>query len=174
MIARQEAEDKALFNQQYYQDITQRSDIQNMLRILDDNQKKADTRVAAQAAITGATPEQQLANREVNRRTYADALADIASNAAQMRDQYVRDYQGRKSQTFAQRLGMQDQLAGIYNNQATQWANAAGNAFKGGGQLFAKGIGSIDWNKNIIVPPPAAVDPNAAVNHVDYPTVFTA
>lgn len=133
----QEAEDKALFEKQYYQDITKRTEIQNMLRILDENQRKADARSDAQAAIMGATPEQQLAAREVNRRTYADSLADIASNASQIRDQYLRDYQGQRNKHYAQRLGMQDVLSGIHSNQANQWATAADGAFTAGGQMLA-------------------------------------
>lgn len=141
LIEEQAAEDKAWFNKQYYQDLTKRTDVQNMLRMLNENQKKADTAAAARAAVTGATPEQQLASQEVNRRSYADAVADIASNASQMRDQYLRDYQGQRRNTWAQRLGMQDQLAGIYSNTAAQWANAANNGFSSGGQLFAYGLG---------------------------------
>lgn len=114
-----------------------------MLRILDQNQRKADTRAAAQAAITGATPEQQLAAQETNRRTYADAVAEIASNASQLRDQYLANYQNQRNSTHAQRLGMRDQLAAINTNQAAQWANAAGNAFLGGAQMLGSGLGGV-------------------------------
>jgi hypothetical protein len=143
IMNQQAAEDTALFNKQYYQDLTKRTEIQNMLRILDQNQRKADTAVAARAAITGATPEQQLAGREVNRRTFADAVADIASNASQLRDQYMRDYQGQRNRYYAQRLGMQDQLAAIHANTANQWANAATNAFAAGGSILANGLGGL-------------------------------
>lgn len=136
-----------------------------MLRILGENQKKADTAVAARAAVTGATPEQQLASREVNRRTYADAVADIASNASQLRDQYLRDYQGQRNRYYAQRLGMQDQLAAIHANTANQWSTAATNAFKAGGGMLANGLGGLaNYNSNStppIAPPPAAtLNPN--------------
>lgn len=140
LIEQQAAEDKAWFNRQYYQDITKRTDIQNMLRMLDENQRKADTRVQAQAAITGATPEQQLASREVNRKTFADSLADMASNASALRDQYLNNYHNQRARTWAQRLGMQDQLAGIYANTANQWATGASNAFVAGGSLLGQGL----------------------------------
>lgn len=143
IIDQQYAEDSALFNKQYYQDITKRTEIQNMLRILDENQRKADSREAARAAITGATPEQQLASREVNRRTFADTVADIASNASQLRDQYLRDYQGQRNRYYAQRLGMQDLLAAIHANAANQWATSANNAFKAGGSILANGMGQM-------------------------------
>ena len=143
IIEEQNAENTALFNKQYYQDLTKRTEVQNMLRMLDEKQKKADTAVAARAAVTGATPEQQLAGREINRRTYADAVADIASNASQLRDSYLRDYQNNRNKYFAQRLGMQDVLSGIHANTANQWANAAVNGFQGGAQMLGAGLDQI-------------------------------
>lgn len=171
IMEKQAAEDTALFNKQYYQDITKRTEIQNMLRILGQNQRKADTAVAARAAVTGATPEQQLAGREVNRRTYADAVADIASNASQLRDQYLRDYQGQRNRYYAQRLGMQDQLAAIHANTANQWANAATNAFAAGGQMLASGIGGLDNVDPRSQMPVTAVAPEnkAGVTYIEPP-----
>ena len=135
-VARKEAEDKSLFERQYYQDITKRSDIQNMLRVLDQNQKNADTRDEARATIAGATPEQKLAAKEVNRRTYADALADMGSNAAQMRDSYIRDYRASGDNILNRRLGISSQdlqlgnpMIGINQNTAAQASSAANNAF---------------------------------------------
>ena len=111
-----------------------------MMRMYGENQRKADNRAEAQAAITGATPEQKLASKEVNRRAFADSVADIASNASRMRDQYLRDYRADRNRYYAQRLGMQDQLAGIEQNISNQWSSAAVNAFKGGAQLLGNGI----------------------------------
>lgn len=166
LIDQQAAEDRAWFDRQYYQDITKRTEIQNMLRILDENQRKADTRAEAQAAITGATPEQRLASREVNRRTFADAVADIASNASALRDQYLRDYQGNRRNTWAMRLGLQDQLAGIHANSAAQWANAATNAFSSGGQMLASGLGGMQ--------PMAKTPAIAAPEYIQQPAVTAA
>ena len=133
----------------FYQDPTKRTDVQNMLRILEANQKKADTRDAARSAVMGTTPEQKLASKEVNRRTYADALADIASNASQLRDQYLRDYQNRKDNNFARRLGIMDKSIGIenpaaslYANTANQWSNAASDQFKSGLSMMGEGLDS--------------------------------
>jgi len=156
LIGQQFAQNEALFNKQYYQDITKRTEIQNMLRILDENQKKADTREAARAAITGATPEQQLASKEVSRRTFADTVADIASNASQLRDQYLRDYQNQRNGYYAQRLGLQDQLAAIHTNTANQWATAATNAFKSGGSMLANGLGQLSGGDSFLSKPGSA------------------
>ena len=175
IIEEQNAENTALFNKQYYQDLTKRTEIQNMLRILDQNQRKADTAVAARAAVTGATPEQQLASREVNRRTFADAVADIASNASQLRDQYLRNYQGQRNRYYAQRLGMQDQLAGIHANTANQLANAATNAFSAGGQMLAGGLGQLEPNARMNAPMPESKPVSAAgVTYIEPPKPVSA
>lgn len=160
LMEQQAAEDKALFNKQYYSDITKRTDVQNMLRILDANQRKADMRSDAQAAITGATPEQRLAAKEVNRRTFADSLADIASNASAIKDQYLRDYQNQRNRYYSQRLGMQDQLSGIYSNTAGQWANAATNAFASGAQMLGSGIDDLTGGGATYIKKPGAAKIN--------------
>lgn len=141
IINQQAAEDTGWFNKQYYQDLTKRTDVQNMVRMLSDHQKKADTRATAQAAIMGATPEQQLASQDVNRSAFADSLANIASNASQMRDQYLQNYQGQRNRYYQQRLGMQDELSNIEQNKSNQWATAATNAFQSGAQMLGKVFG---------------------------------
>ena len=143
IIEQHGAEDTALFNRQYFQDMSKRSDVQNIFRNLDQGQKKADTRTSAQGAVMGATPEQLLAGQEVNRRAYADSVADLASNASRLRDQYAQNYQNQRSKYFAERLGMQDQLAAIENNMAKQWSQAGVGAFQAGGNLLAQGLGSL-------------------------------
>lgn len=129
-IARKEEKDESIFNKQYYQDMTKRTEVQNMLRILDENQKTAENRAAAKSAVTGATSEQQLAEREGIRKTYADSVAEIASNASSLRDSYLQNYQSRNDANFEKRLGMRDQIAQINQQESANWGNAASNAFQ--------------------------------------------
>lgn len=147
IIAEQNAANEAIFNKQYYQDFAKRTEIMNMLRLLDENQKKADTQNAAKSAIMGSTPEQELANKEVTRKAYADALADIASNASSLRDNYMNNWQKQQNDYYAQRLGMQQELANIHTNTSNQWANAATNAFASGANLLGTGIDSVTGGK---------------------------
>ena len=128
-----------MFNRLYYSDITKRADVQNMLRILDQNQKKADTREASRSAIMGTSPEQQLASKEVNRRTYADALADIASEGNRIKDNYLNMYVNQRNNNYASRLGIMNTQLGLNNpdiamhtNIANQWAAAGNNAMQAG------------------------------------------
>lgn len=141
-INKEQAFDTNVFNKQYYQDISKRTEVQNMMRMLGERQDRDNARSDAQAAIMGATDEQQLAGKEANRRTYADALADIASNASNMRDQYLRDYKSDRKGYLGQRMAMKDQMANIEKNTSDQWATTATNAFMGALNTAANG----DWS----------------------------
>ena len=124
------------FNKQYYSDITQRTDVQNMLRIMQENQDKQAKRDDAIAAITGATPEAQLAAQGNRNKSYADALAEIASNASTLKDTYLQNY-------MTQKMGMTNPEYGIRSNLATQWGQAGTNLFKSGASLLGSGIDDI-------------------------------
>ena len=130
IINEQEAYNEGLFNKEYYQDFSKRAEIQNMLRQANENLKIADARSSAKSAIIGATPEQQLASQESNRRIYSDTVANLASNASMLRDNILRDYKADRNRYYSQRLGMQDELAAIDQNVSNQWATASDNAFK--------------------------------------------
>jgi hypothetical protein len=146
--------DNALFDRLIYQDITKRADVQNMMRLLDENQKKAEKRDAARAAITGATEEQQLASKEINRKSFADALASYGSQASNIRDMYMRDKLNMGNFNFAQRLGIANQEINLNNpesaihaNTANQLATAGTNAFTASGGMLASGLGSDEFGE---------------------------
>lgn len=124
------------FNRQYYSDITKRTDVQNMLRLLQENQQQQAKRDDAVAAVTGATPEAQLAAQGNRNKSYADALAEIASNASSLKDTYLQNY-------MTQRLGMVNPAQGIHQNMANQWGQAGTNLFKSGASLLGGGIDDI-------------------------------
>lgn len=131
LIDQLDSKNESLFNKQYYQDITNRTDMQNMFRMLQENQKQAEERAAAQSAVMGATPEQQLASQEINRKSYADALADVASNASQLKDAYMENYMGRVNNIFGQRMNLSDKVAQSWMNQSAQQSQAASNLYQG-------------------------------------------
>lgn len=124
------------FNRQYYSDITKRTDVQNMLRLLQENQQQQAKRDDAVAAVTGATPEAQLAAQGNRNKSYADALAEIASNASSLKDTYLQNY-------MTQRLGMVNPQAQIHQNMSNMWGQAGTNLFKSGASLLGGGIDDI-------------------------------
>lgn len=142
LIDQLNSKNESLFNKQYYSDVTKRTDMQNMFRLLQENQKQADERAAAQAAVMGTSPEQQLAAQEASRKSYADAMADLASNAAQLKDAYMNDYMGRYNNVFSQRMGLSDKIAGSWANQAAQESQASSNLFQGAANSFVAGFSS--------------------------------
>lgn len=140
-VSAQEALNETLFNKQYYQDITRRSDMQNMFRMLEENQRNAEERASAQNAIMGATDSQRLAGTETIRKSYADSMADLASNAAQLKDAYMENYMSRASGPFDKKMNINSQLAGIYANDSAQMSQAGANLFQTGASLLSSGIG---------------------------------
>lgn len=129
------------FNRQYYSDITKRTDVQNMLRLLQENQQQQAKRDDAVAAVTGATPEAQLAAQGNRNKSYADALAEIASNASSLKDTYLQNY-------MTQRLGMVNPAQGIHQNMSNQWGQAGSNLFSSGASLLGSGIDVLIGSKS--------------------------
>lgn len=124
------------FNRQYYSDITKRTDVQNIMRLLQENQEQQAKRDEAIAAISGATPEAKLAAQDSRNKSYANAMAEIASNASQLKDAYLQNYQN-------QRLNLVNPQAQIYQNTSNQWSQAGTNLFG----LGANMLGQTDWSK---------------------------
>lgn len=125
-----------MFNKDYYSDITQRTDIQNMLRVLQENQDKQASKDNALAAITGATSEAQLAAQESRNKSYADSLASIASNASTLKDTYKQNY-------LNQRMNMNNPQTSILQNSSNMWGQAGSNLFGSGAKLMGSGLDDI-------------------------------
>ena len=102
--------------------------------------QKQAKRDEAIGAITGATTEAQLAAQESRNKSYADALAEIASNASQLKDTYLQNY-------MAQKMGMTNPESGILANQANQWSSAASNLFGTGSSMLGSGLDGLGIGK---------------------------
>ena len=124
------------FNRQYYSDITKRTDVQNMLRLLQENQQQQAKRDDAVAAVTGATPEAQLAAQGNRNKSYADALAEIASNASQLKDTYLQNYMNQK-------MALNNPAYSLLANQSEQWSKAGSNLFSSGASQLGSGVDTI-------------------------------
>lgn len=132
ILEKQRAEENAEFKKDYYRPMTEAADVQDTLRILQENERLSQERADAKGATLGATDELQIANREVNRKTYADSLANLASNYYNMKRADKKDHMGRESEYYKGRLGMQDQIAAINMNESKQLATTADNFMKTG------------------------------------------
>lgn len=125
-----------MLNRQYYSDITKRTDVQNMMRLLQENQETQAKRDDAIAAVSGATQEAQLAAQGSRNKSYANALAEIASNASTLKDTYAQNY-------LVNRMNLSNPSASIYQNKSNQWSQAGTNLFSSGANLLKEA----DWTK---------------------------
>lgn len=131
----QEAFNRSLYSQQYYQDILNRSDTQNMLRKLRDGLKKNSKQIENAAVVSGATPEAVAAAKSDNAQAYADAIANIAASDSQRKDAALANYQNMQNSTYSNWVN-------TYNQYASNWTNFASQAFGAGAQALQ----GMDWD----------------------------
>ncbi|MBR1525075.1 MAG: hypothetical protein IJ640_00245 [Prevotella sp.] len=161
-IEERKQKDEAIFNRQYYQDMTDRTEVRNMLRKLREQQTAQRNANEARAAVLGTTAEQQIAEQDSLNKGYADSIADIASNASMLKDGYLKDYQGNLHDYYDSRQKMNTRMSQIEQNSSNNWATAANNAFNAAMGAAGVAAGAAGVNG-------APVAKNAAVKHVDVP-----
>lgn len=140
------AEKKAnenVFNRDYYSDAMTRSDnaslMRNLRTLLDDQTKKTN----ASAAVTGATPELQAAQKAAANQTLANAAGNISALNSRYKDNVMNRYMNQRNNLSAQQQGIHQQAAQSWSNMmsnglnlATQSAGAiGGDLLNGKGRL---------------------------------------
>lgn len=107
---------QSLFDKEYNTNAMDRSDnaflINNLRKMLNDQ----TNRTQATAAITGATPEAMMAQKEQAN----DVLANTAGNISQMNSQYKDNVMNRY---LGQRQNLANQMQGMYSQEAQGWSN---------------------------------------------------
>ena len=135
------ADEQAASNRYYLSEMfsrpDERSDSAAYLQQLDRRLKRANEISAAKGRITGATPEQAVAQQENSANAYADAVSRLAALGQQRRDM-LGAQKRREDNAFAAR---RDDLAAA---QLESWGNLARNAAELGGAA----IEEIDWKKD--------------------------
>ncbi len=129
------AENEALYNRNYYGDYTKRPDVQNAIRLMDDQMKKADQVDRNVAAVTGATPEAINASKERRNKAVTQLYGNIGANAIRYKDAAEERYQNKKGQLQALEYDAMNQNAQSANNMvsnglsglATDWAGMLTN-----------------------------------------------
>ena len=120
-LNKEKAYNESLFNREYYQDALKRSENQSFLRELNRNQEQNQIKAQRTAAITGATPEAQLAQKAQDSDIYASAVNRMAGLASQRKDQALAAYNARRIGLY----GMQDN---INRGRQAAWGNFMTNA----------------------------------------------
>ena len=138
----QKRTDEALFNRQYYQDMTERSEVKNMLRKLQEQQAEQRSANEARGAVLGTTEEQQIAQQDSLNKSYANSLGEMTANASTLRDGYLRDYQNNLHNYYTQRRQDNTNLSNLQKDMSNQWGQAANNAFQAAGSFAGIAAGA--------------------------------
>lgn len=138
----QKRQDEAIFNRQYYQDMTERSEVKNMLRKLQEQQTEQRSANKARAAVLGTTEEQQIAQQDKLNKSYADSLAEMTRNASTLRDGYLQNYQNNLHNYYTQRMKNNSDLSNLQKDMSNQWGQAASNAFQAAGSFAGIAAGA--------------------------------
>lgn len=123
VIGQKQAQNDAWYNKSYHQDYMDRSDaraaMSRVREFMDRRNKQAD----ATAAVTGATPEQVMSQKEQANTVLAQTAGNIAQNADAFKDSVQARYD-QKNEALAQSQMQQAQMSE-----------------QGGANLAASGIG---------------------------------
>lgn len=125
LISKQEAENDAWYNRNYYQNYLDSSESRAAIKRVEDTMKKRNQEAQATAAVIGATPEAVLAQQENDQKLMSDTVGNLAARA-----------DARKEQIDAVNQQNQQSIANARMGQ--QQANESG-----GSQLMGNGLGLI-------------------------------
>lgn len=115
-----------LFNAEYYSDAMNRSDnaslMRNLRTLLDDQTKKTN----ATAAVTGATPEMQMAQKAAANQTLSNAAGNISALNSRYKDNVMSRYLNQRQNLFGQQQNIHSQEAQSWTNMMQNGLNSLG------------------------------------------------
>lgn len=120
-INQQSAENEAKYNRDYYGDYLQRADSQAVIKQMRDTLKDSTQQAQSTAAITGATPEAQLAQMDSQNQAVGDTMSKISAMGAQFKDRVDDRYMARKDSINQMKFG---QMEGRAQSGETLLGNA--------------------------------------------------
>lgn len=133
LIDEQNRKNEIWFNNEYYKDYMDRSDAQAAMERVRQTMQRQNNRVDQQAAVTGATPESVIAQKEANAGVVTDAAAAMQANASAHQDKVMDAYRAK-----------QDSLAGQQQQQyqlsEAGYANLANTGFSTAANMAASAI----------------------------------
>ena len=138
-LQQREADNKSWYNANALADYTNRSDVQNLIRVLRENLSKQNKATANSAVVTGATPEAQAVAKEQSNKVIADTYANIGAIGQQYKDRITDRYLAQKNYFDKMQFGMSEASATSY-----------GNLMNNGLNIMAGSLGDIirNWPSN--------------------------
>jgi hypothetical protein len=131
-----ETENASFFNKNYYQDYTERDDIQALIANMRETMKERSNIAQSTAAITGATPEAVLAEKDSQNKAMTETYRNANIMGQANKDKIMDRYLGRKDMLSQMTYGNMDATAQSYENVMT---NSMGSMVKS----ISSGIGAL-------------------------------
>lgn len=122
-LNRQDDENTAWFNSNYYSNYLERADTQALIKNLRDNLGKQNKTAANMAVVTGATPEQQAVQKEQSNKIISDTYSNLGAMGQQWKDGIMNTYMNRKQDIANQRMTMMEGKAASYEDLANNGNN---------------------------------------------------
>lgn len=131
------AENEALFNQDYYSDYTQRADAQNIIRQMRDDTQRQQKYDENKAAITGSTPEYTAAVKEARSKAMSNLYRNLGAQGAQFKerakDRYLRQKQALQGMEYDDMSSSAESSANLMSNGLSGLAGQDWAGILGGG-----------------------------------------
>lgn len=115
-LTKQESESESEFNSRYYGDYTQRTDTLAVINRMRDELNRRTAISQGTAAITGATPEAALAEKEQAGKAVSETMTNISAAGQAYKDRILDAYQARRDRFQAQRYANMESGAQSYEN----------------------------------------------------------
>jgi len=135
-LSRQNAENTAWYNSNALSDYTQRADVQALIKSQREMLNRNNRASANMAVVTGATPEQQAAQKELTNQALSDTYSRIGAMGQQWKDNVTNKYLARKDMIGAQQMG-------AWNDQATGYENLMNNGYQTAGNSFLSAMNGV-------------------------------
>ena len=130
-LDREKAENDAWYNRRYYEDGTQRADVQRTMTRAQENLRRNNRAASGQAAVTGASNATVAATKEANNQAYADMMSQAAATADARKDTVERGYIEQRRALAKQQMDADMARANAKINAMNTAVQAVGTAAAG-------------------------------------------
>lgn len=124
-VERRKAANRAWYDRNYNEDVTQRADAQRVLNETDRRMRERSREAAGVQAVTGGTEESVAAQKAADAQAVADAASRIAAQGEARRDDVERRYKATDE-------GLSEELEQIERNKAAAVSGAIGGVAQAG------------------------------------------
>ena len=119
------------YDKDYYVDYMNRSDIQSLVKKLQDQSKKRLDNAEATAVVTGATPEAIVAQKQAESEALGQSMSQIAGYSDQWKQQVADRYNQQMSNLMGMQLQENSQKSASYANMVSNGASGIAGAVSG-------------------------------------------